>query len=102
MSLIWNSLLQTPTEEVKEESEEPLFSGEWSITRRYICHVCGQIENNFWDMVMHKGEQHPGVVVTHTELTGTVPQSLVRTTPAETVPQEEPVPPCSKCRFQFR
>ncbi|CAG7693774.1 unnamed protein product [Allacma fusca] len=88
-------------EEPKEPHEEPLFSGEWTIPRKYICHVCGQIESSFWDMVMHKGELHPGVLVTHTELTGQVPHSLVRTLSTTGTSDEESIPSCSKCSATF-
>ncbi len=94
-------------EEVSEAESvpDPIFSGEWTVDRKYVCGVCGATESCFWDMVTHKGEEHPGVVVTHIELPSTQipPPSLVRHSPfipTNSTPAPPP-PPCTKCSTSF-
>lgn len=78
-----------------------VFSGEWTVTRKYICNICGQVENSFWDIVMHKGELHPGIVVTHVELPDNPPEGF-RGPPSPRVSTTLPVPPpCTKCSTAF-
>jgi len=93
-----------PETTANEPVEQGVFSGEWTIDRKYVCNICGQVEESFWDIVTHKGEYHPGVVVTHVELTHPPPPSLVRKQP-QIVPSKTGVPgppACTKCSKTFR
>jgi hypothetical protein len=100
----WKTQTKIPDELESEPVEESVFSGEWSLTKKYVCGVCGQTENCFWDMVTHKGEDHPGVVVTHVELPPTqdIPPSLIRKTRLDPSTSSLETPPsCSKCSSVF-
>lgn len=66
-------------EEVPENEEgqvNTVFTGEWVQERNFVCNICGQVEKCFWDMVHHKGEIHPGIVVTHVELVDMPPEGF--------------------------
>ncbi|ODN02026.1 hypothetical protein Ocin01_04649 [Orchesella cincta] len=89
------------TSNADEEPTTSVFSGDWTVDRKYICNICGQVENVFWDMVMHKGEVHPGIVVTHVELSDSPPDGFRKPpTPRVTTTLPNP-PPCSKCSATF-
>jgi len=88
-----------------ETVQEPysVFSGEWVQERNFICNVCGHVEGYFWDMVMHKGEIHPGVVVTHVELPDLPPEGFRVPPPVpDTSVLPTPPPACTKCQATFK
>lgn len=96
--------LQPPEEPVNvpEGGPSSVFSGEWTQDRMFVCNICGHVEDYFWNMVTHKGEIHPGIVVTHVELPDQPPVGF-RFPPNEpatsTLP---PPPPCTKCSATYR
>ncbi|CAL8106466.1 unnamed protein product [Orchesella dallaii] len=84
-----------------EEASTSVFSGDWTVPRKYICNICGQVENMFWDMVMHKGELHPGIVVTHVELSDSPPDGFRKPPSPRVSTTLASPPPCSKCLATF-
>lgn len=105
----------TPSEDATNSAQEQskaedqvssVFTGEWVQPRNFVCNICGQVETDFWDMVHHKGEIHPGIVVTHVELPELPPVGF-RGPPAiipaaSSGTSSSGVPPCSKCGANFR
>lgn len=89
------------SQEASSKEQTSVFSGEWTVPRKFICNICGQVENAFWDMVMHKGEIHPGIVVTHVELPENPPDGF-RRPPSPRITSTLTTPPaCSKCAATF-
>ena len=86
--------------------EKSLFSGEWTLNNKYICGICAHVENDFWDMVTHKGEEHSGVLVTHVELpvNQEVPKTLIReiAESPKLTSDAKSLPACTKCSAKFR